>query len=169
MGATYSYCQETAEAPVAPEIEQKEEQEPLYEKLSTEKKGKVTPPMESIIQNHRRYIKNYKTPFRPVEDVDEIDTSQRAYVDEETGKVVWPPGYKPKFWTAPYDPRFPSTNQARHCYVRYCEWYKCLKEKGDEEDNECKFYRDCVYEICPGDWLERWEEQRENGIWPGKY
>ena len=26
--------------------------------------------------------------------------------------------------TAPYDPRFPATNQARHCFVRYNEYYK---------------------------------------------
>lgn len=27
--------------------------------------------------------------------------------------------------TAPYDPRFPATNQARNCYTRYNEFYKC--------------------------------------------
>jgi hypothetical protein len=26
--------------------------------------------------------------------------------------------------TAPYDPRFPNTNQARHCFIRYNEYYK---------------------------------------------
>jgi hypothetical protein len=26
--------------------------------------------------------------------------------------------------TAPYDPRFPSTNQNRHCFIRYNEYYK---------------------------------------------
>ena len=26
--------------------------------------------------------------------------------------------------TAPHDPRFPSTNQARHCYTRYNEFYR---------------------------------------------
>ena len=27
--------------------------------------------------------------------------------------------------TAPHDPRFPSTNQARHCYTRFNEFYRC--------------------------------------------
>lgn len=27
--------------------------------------------------------------------------------------------------TVPYDPRFPATNQARNCYTRYNEFYKC--------------------------------------------
>jgi hypothetical protein len=26
--------------------------------------------------------------------------------------------------TAPYDPRFPNRNQARHCFVRYNEYHK---------------------------------------------
>ena len=27
--------------------------------------------------------------------------------------------------TSPYDPRFPSTNQARNCYTRYNEYFRC--------------------------------------------
>ena len=23
--------------------------------------------------------------------------------------------------------------------------------------------------LCPGEWLERWNEQREEGTWPGRY
>jgi hypothetical protein len=30
----------------------------------------------------------------------------------------------PEVVTAPYDPRFPNTNQARHCFIRYNEYYK---------------------------------------------
>ena len=26
--------------------------------------------------------------------------------------------------STPYDPRFPTTNQARHCYTRYNEFYR---------------------------------------------
>ena len=28
--------------------------------------------------------------------------------------------------TAPYDARFPSMNQARNCYTRYNEFYRCV-------------------------------------------
>ena len=31
----------------------------------------------------------------------------------------------PQVKTVPYDPRFPATNQARNCYTRYNEFYKC--------------------------------------------
>lgn len=35
----------------------------------------------------------------------------------------------PKIVTAPYDPRFPNANQARHCFIRYNEYYKCVTNK----------------------------------------
>lgn len=100
--------------------------------------------------------------------------------------------------TAPFDPRFPATNQAKHCYTRYNEYYKCVKEKGDPEDPECIKYKRWYKSLCPTEWvrsplfsqfeyeepglispcsissffraqIEAWEEQRENGTWPGKY
>jgi len=24
-------------------------------------------------------------------------------------------------------------------------------------------------DLCPGDWVEKWDEQRDEGTWPGKY
>ena len=32
--------------------------------------------------------------------------------------------------SAPYDPRFPGQNQARHCFVRYNEYYKWVVAPG---------------------------------------
>lgn len=43
-----------------------------------------------------------------------------------------------KVQTSPHDARFPATNQSRHCYTRYNEYYRCVAQKG-EEDEECKF------------------------------
>jgi hypothetical protein len=40
------------------------------------------------------------------------------------GRHSPPPPARPQVVTAPYDPRFPATNQARHCFVRYNEYYK---------------------------------------------
>ncbi|CAD7696203.1 unnamed protein product [Ostreobium quekettii] len=71
-----------------------------------------------------------------------------------------------KIWTAPVDRRFPSVNQARTCYTRYNEFYKCTAEKSEEE---CTFYKKCYQSLCPNEWVERWEEQREEGTWPGRY
>ncbi|BDA43303.1 probable cytochrome c oxidase subunit 6B at C-terminar half [Coccomyxa sp. Obi] len=70
--------------------------------------------------------------------------------------------------TASHDPRFPSTNQARHCYTRYNEYHRCVAQKG-EDDPECSVFQRAYRSICPSDWLERWNEARENGTWPGRY
>ena len=70
--------------------------------------------------------------------------------------------------TAPFDPRFPTTNQAKHCFTRYNEFHKCAKEK-DAEDPQCLKYKRFAATICPSDWTTKWDEQRENGTWAGKY
>ena len=68
--------------------------------------------------------------------------------------------------TAPVDPRFPAQNQAKHCYTRYQEFHKCAKEK-DEEDDDCKFFKRAFKSLCPNDWVEAWDEQRDAGLFPG--
>ena len=54
--------------------------------------------------------------------------------------------------SAPYDHRFPSTNQARHCYTRYNEFHKCAAEKSEDE---CHFYQKAYRSVCPNDWVSR--------------
>lgn len=71
-----------------------------------------------------------------------------------------------KLETAPADFRFPTTNQTRHCFTRYIEYHRCVAAKGEgapECDKFAKYYRS----ICPGEWIEKWNEQRENGTFPG--
>jgi len=68
--------------------------------------------------------------------------------------------------TAPADFRFPTTNQTRHCFTRYVEYHRCVNAKGDDAgdcDKFAKYYRS----LCPGEWVEKWNEQRENGTFPG--
>ncbi|KAH9654171.1 cytochrome c oxidase subunit 6b-2 [Citrus sinensis] len=67
--------------------------------------------------------------------------------------------------TAPADFRFPTTNQTRHCFTRYIEFHRCLAAKG-EESNECERFAKYYRSLCPGDWIEKWNEQRENGTFP---
>lgn len=74
----------------------------------------------------------------------------------------------PEVTTAPYDPRFPTTNQNRHCFIRYNEFYKCKFERG-AEDQRCLFYKRAYQSLCPPEWLEEWEELRDQGLWFGKY
>ncbi|KAK4795296.1 hypothetical protein SAY86_013290 [Trapa natans] len=71
-----------------------------------------------------------------------------------------------KLETAPADFRFPTTNQTRHCFTRYIEYHRCIAAKGEDApecDKFAKYYRS----LCPGEWIEKWNEQRENGTFPG--
>mmetsp|Transcript_16890 Transcript_16890/g.47141 ORF Transcript_16890/g.47141 Transcript_16890/m.47141 type:complete len:111 (-) Transcript_16890:177-509(-) len=70
--------------------------------------------------------------------------------------------------TTPNDLRFPTTNQARHCYTRYNEFHKCVKEKGEDAE-ECTFYAKAYRTLCPDEWITKWNEEREAGTFPGKY
>ncbi|CAN8312934.1 unnamed protein product [Cochlearia groenlandica] len=91
------------------------------------------------------------------ENNDENNTSEE--VAEETPDEI-------KLETAPADFRFPTTNQTRHCFTRYIEYHRCVAAKGDEApecDKFAKFYRS----LCPSEWVDRWNEQRENGTFPG--
>merc|ERR1712137_875253 len=67
--------------------------------------------------------------------------------------------------TTPRDSRFPTQNQANHCWNRYNEWLLCLKNTGDEEG--CKNMKQMAYSICPTIWTEKWEEEREENTFPG--
>jgi cytochrome c oxidase subunit 6b len=67
--------------------------------------------------------------------------------------------------TTPRDARFPSQNQANHCWNRYNEWLLCLKSTGDE--GGCKNMRQQATSICPAIWTDKWDEEREEGIFAG--
>ncbi|KAL6520685.1 Cytochrome c oxidase subunit 6b-2 [Orobanche minor] len=68
--------------------------------------------------------------------------------------------------TAPADFRFPTTNQTRHCFTRYIEFHRCVAAKG-EESNDCGKFAKYYRSLCPGEWIDKWNEQRENGTFPG--
>ena len=48
------------------------------------------------------------------------------------------------------------------------EYYKCIGEKGEEAE-VCAKYAKAFRSLCPTDWVNKFEEQREAGTWPGKY
>ncbi|KAM1217090.1 hypothetical protein ACFX2I_013321 [Malus domestica] len=68
--------------------------------------------------------------------------------------------------TAPADFRFPTTNQTRHCFTRYIEFHRCVAARG-EESNECEKFAKYYRSLCPSEWIEKWEEQRAEGTFPG--
>lgn len=132
---------EEAEAVVEKTMEETTPVDPVVAQESSE----VTPPAEETTQ----------------------EPSSETVVDENTGEQV-EPEEKPeiKLETAPADFRFPTTNQTRHCFTRYIEYHRCVAAKGDDApecDKFAKFYRS----LCPGEWVDRWNEQRENGTFPG--
>ncbi|KAG5593845.1 hypothetical protein H5410_035077 [Solanum commersonii] len=64
------------------------------------------------------------------------------------------------------DFRFPTTNQTRHCFTRYVEFHRCVAAKGDEAA-DCERFSKYYRALCPGEWVDKWNEQRENGTFPG--
>ncbi|CAN4115469.1 unnamed protein product [Withania somnifera] len=68
-----------------------------------------------------------------------------------------------KLETAPADFRFPTTNQTRHCFTRYMNIIAAKGEGAPGCDKFAKYYRS----LCPGECIDKWNEQRENGTFPG--
>ncbi|BBN07172.1 cytochrome c oxidase subunit 6b [Marchantia polymorpha subsp. ruderalis] len=99
-----------------------------------------------------------------VEEVEEEEIEAKKDEDEEPKLKVTVDDVK----TAPMDYRFPTTNQAKHCYTRYNEYHKCIAEKG-EDASECTKYAKYYRSLCPGEWVEKWNEQREAGTYAGRY
>lgn len=69
--------------------------------------------------------------------------------------------------TAPFDPRFPNTNQTRYCYQSYIDFHRCTKVKGEGAE-VCKYFNRVYKSMCPNAWIEKWDTQREEGIFPGR-
>ena len=67
--------------------------------------------------------------------------------------------------TAPRDERFPSQNQALHCWNLYTEWLLCEQQTGGAK--KCAVTRQHADSMCPSEWTEKWDEQREDGSFSG--
>ncbi|XP_060726588.1 cytochrome c oxidase subunit 6B1 [Tachysurus vachellii] len=75
-------------------------------------------------------------------------------------------GYK----TAPFDARFPNTNQTRNCFQNYVDFHRCnkaLSAKG-QETSPCEWYQRVYKSLCPISWVEKWDGQIQDGSFPGK-
>lgn len=145
---------EVKTAPVAPteEVISKTEEDPLVE--STE----VSPAPEE----NSEAAAEASPPVEASSDESSESTNDETSGNEESA-VETP---EIKLETAPADFRFPTTNQTRHCFTRYVEYHRCVAAKGEgapECDKFAKYYRS----LCPGEWIDRWNEQRENGTFPG--
>ena len=62
--------------------------------------------------------------------------------------------------TAPYDHRFPSQNQARHCFTAYNEHARCLGQAAaagldpasEEVEAKCGAFARAYRSLCPSEW-----------------
>ncbi|CBN78909.1 cytochrome c oxidase subunit 6b [Ectocarpus siliculosus] len=73
------------------------------------------------------------------------------------------------FKTAPSDSRFPTVNQANHCWNLYNEWVLCTKKAEEAGDDAKKCYRKRhnALALCPDEWTEKWDEDRDEGTYAG--
>ncbi|XP_063337502.1 cytochrome c oxidase subunit 6B1 [Pelmatolapia mariae] len=75
-----------------------------------------------------------------------------------------------KYRTAPFDARFPNQNQTRNCWSNYVDYYRCQKALDAKglDTQPCEWYKRVYKSLCPMSWIQKWDEQREDGTFPGK-
>ncbi|XP_010459999.1 PREDICTED: cytochrome c oxidase subunit 6b-1 [Camelina sativa] len=138
----------------------KEEESPVEEAVSdVEEKVDSSPVSTEVTSEAPPAAAKDNAEETPAAAEDNNDENTSEEVAEETPDEI-------KLETAPADFRFPTTNQTRHCFTRYIEYHRCVAAKGDDApecDKFAKFYRS----LCPSEWVDRWNEQRENGTFPG--
>ena len=54
--------------------------------------------------------------------------------------------------TAPTSKRFPTTNQAKACYMYYNSWHQCKYDYSDEEP-QCTKLKSWAMSMCPAEWV----------------
>jgi len=67
--------------------------------------------------------------------------------------------------TPQFDARFPNPNQTKACWQYYVDYHKCVKAKG-EDYAPCNQFFKAYRSFCPLSWVEKWDEQREEGKFP---
>ncbi|EDQ90083.1 uncharacterized protein MONBRDRAFT_16380 [Monosiga brevicollis MX1] len=69
--------------------------------------------------------------------------------------------------TAPFDARFPNQNQTKSCWQNYVDFHKCIALKG-ESYKPCGQFFKTYMSLCPLEWVEKWDEQREAGTFANR-
>lgn len=54
--------------------------------------------------------------------------------------------------TAPFDARFPNTNQTKNCWQNYVDFHRCQKMKGEDYE-PCEYFRRVYKSLCPIAWV----------------
>ncbi|GMR40022.1 hypothetical protein PMAYCL1PPCAC_10217, partial [Pristionchus mayeri] len=66
-------------------------------------------------------------------------------------------------WSAPYDARFPQVRKQRQCFAYYVDFHRC------KEFKSCKFFQNVYQDICPKDWIEKWDQLIAENRFPAKF
>ncbi|KAI8374760.1 cytochrome c oxidase, subunit VIb [Radiomyces spectabilis] len=63
---------------------------------------------------------------------------------------------------------FPNSNQTKHCWQNYVDYYKCIGARG-KDFAPCQQFWKAFHSICPNSWIETWDTQREEGTNPSNF
>lgn len=55
--------------------------------------------------------------------------------------------------------------ESKHCWQNYVDYYKCINVRG-EEFQPCRQFFQAYNALCPNEWIDRWNTQREGGTFP---
>jgi len=69
--------------------------------------------------------------------------------------------------TIPFDARFPNQNQTRNCWQNYVDYHRCQKLKG-QDYAPCDYFKKAYTALCPNEWIEMYDGQREQKSFAGK-
>ena len=54
---------------------------------------------------------------------------------------------------------------SRNCFQNYLDFYRCINIRGEDYE-PCQYFKKSFTTICPMNWVEKWDEQREAGTFP---
>ena len=93
------------------------------------------------------------------------DPEYSNYPLDEEGYRMTDDGIKFKFETVANDPRFPNCDQSYRCWQKYVDFHKCKQVLNDKHP-ACQTFLKAYQTICPDGWIERWDDNLQNGILP---
>ncbi|XP_068785321.1 cytochrome c oxidase subunit 6B2 isoform X1 [Struthio camelus] len=80
-----------------------------------------------------------------------------AHCVSDAGDKRGPGGALSHYLTAPFDSRFPNTNQTRNCFQNYLDYHRCMKTltAKHRDVTPCLWYFRVFKSICPTSWVGR--------------
>merc|ERR1711976_418073 len=67
--------------------------------------------------------------------------------------------------TAPFDARFPNTNQTKNCWQNYADFRRCQRIKGEDYE-PCRYFQRAYMSLCQNSSIEKWDDLFDKGAFP---